>query len=75
MGNLFLRAVETFSLALKQSAELNGRLMKGEITWDSYVREAGSVWSYNVQNFLHPEADPATTTTEIKGRNGGKRAA
>jgi hypothetical protein len=48
------RVVETASLCLKQSAELNRRLSSGQVSGRGYVREAAAIWRYNLKNFWHP---------------------
>lgn len=62
------RMVETASLCLKQSAELNGRLSAGQVGGRRYVREALAIWRYNLKNFWHPEPDPAHSASELVGR-------
>jgi len=62
------RIIETASLCLKQSAELNHRLKVGQVSGRRYVREAAAIWSYNIKNFWHPEPDPAHSASELVGR-------
>lgn len=63
------RVVETASLCLKQSAELNQRLTSGEVSGRRYVREAAAIWRYNFKNFWHPEPDPAHSAKDLVGRH------
>lgn len=63
------RVVETASLCLKQSAELNRRLSSGQVTGRRYVREAAAIWRYNLKNFWNPEPDPAHSASELIGRH------
>lgn len=72
MGTLIRRFFETLSLALKQSAELNGRLLRGKLPVRDYTHEAGAIWRYNFRNFAHPEEDPAHTAAEIRERSRRK---
>jgi hypothetical protein len=62
------RVVETASLCLKQSAELNRRLSAGQVGFRAYVREAAEIWRYNIKNFWHPEPDPVHSARELLGR-------
>jgi hypothetical protein len=62
------RIVETASLCLKQSAELNHRLKAGQVSGRRYVREAAAIWAYNIKNFWHPEEDPVHNASDLVGR-------
>ncbi|MBC7953670.1 MAG: hypothetical protein H7Z12_17865 [Rhodospirillaceae bacterium] len=68
IAKLAQRVVETASLWLKQSAELNRRLSSGQVSGRGYVREAAAIWRYNLKNFWHPEPDPAHSAKELVGR-------
>lgn len=62
------RTVETASLCLVQSAELNRRLSQGEVGGKRYVQEAVAIWRYNIRNFWHPDPDPAHTSRNLVER-------
>lgn len=62
------RVVETASLSLTQSAELNQRFSAGQIGFWRYVREAVAIWRYNIRNFWHPEPDPTHSSSDLLGR-------
>ena len=63
-----LRTVETASLCLVQSAELNKRLSQGEVGGKRYVQEAVAIWRYNIRNFWHPEPDPTHSSRNLVER-------
>jgi hypothetical protein len=63
------RTVETASLCLVQSADLNRRLSHGEVDGRRYVREAVAIWRYNIRNFWHPEPDPAHSARDLPDRH------
>ncbi|HTH16144.1 MAG TPA: hypothetical protein VL974_05790 [Magnetospirillum sp.] len=62
------RTVETASLCLVQSAELNRRLSDGQVDGRCYVREAFAIWRYNIRNFWRPEADPVHNASDLVRR-------
>lgn len=63
------RTVETASLCLMQSAELNRRLSHGEVGGRRYVQEAMAIWRYNIRNFWHPEPDPTHSSSDLIDRH------
>lgn len=63
------RTVETASLCLVQSAELNRRLSHGQVDGRRYVQEAVAIWRYNIRNFWHPEPDPAHSSRDLPERH------
>ncbi|MBC7950705.1 MAG: hypothetical protein H7Z12_02660 [Rhodospirillaceae bacterium] len=69
IAKLAQRVVETASLGLKQSAELNRRLSSGQVGGRRYLREALAIWRYSLKNFWHPEPDPAHSAKELVGRH------
>ncbi|HLO78863.1 MAG TPA: hypothetical protein VK196_20590 [Magnetospirillum sp.] len=62
------RTVETASLCLTQSADLNRRLSHGEVGGRRYLREVVAIWRYNIRNFWHPDPDPSLTTRHLVER-------
>lgn len=63
------RTVETASLCLVQSADLNRRLSHGQLSGRRYVQEAVAIWRYNIRNFWHPEPDPAHSARDLPERH------
>lgn len=63
------RTVETASLCLMQSAELNRRLSHGQVGGRRYVQEAVAIWRYNIRNFWHPEPDPTHNSRDLVDRH------
>lgn len=61
--------METASLCLKQSAELNRRLSAGEVSGRRYIVEAVAIWRYNIKNFWHPEPDPSHRASDLVTRH------
>lgn len=59
------RTVETASLCLAQSADLNRRLSHGEVGGRRYVKEAVAIWRYNIRNFWHPDPDPVHSARNL----------
>lgn len=68
MGKAVQRTVETASLCLTQSAELNRRLSNGEVGVRRYVQEVVAIWRYNIRNFWHPDPDPALSARNLPER-------
>lgn len=63
------RTVETASLCLVQSADLNRRLSHGQVGGRRYVQEAVAIWRYNIRNFWHPEPDPTHSARDLPERH------
>lgn len=59
------RTVETASLCLTQTADLNRRLSRGQVGGRRYVKEAAAIWRYNIRNFWHPDPDPVHSARHL----------
>ena len=62
------RIVETASLSLKQSAELNRATAAGKVSALGWIRGSLAIWGYNIRHFWNPEPDPAHNVGEILSR-------
>lgn len=68
LSKVVQRTVETASLCLVQSAELNRRLSEGQVGGKRYVQEAFAIWRYNLRHFWTPEDDPAHRASDLVER-------
>lgn len=53
----YIRSLETASLFIKKSADLNEQLIKKEITAEDYMNKAVGIWRESVSEFWYPKHD------------------
>lgn len=57
LERVWVRSCETVSAFLKRSADLNGKLMRGEVETTDYLNEAGDIWSRSTKDFWDPKEE------------------
>jgi hypothetical protein len=57
LEKLVVRSCETVSCFLKQSFDLNGQLLRGEIRTGDYVEKVGEIWTHSAKDFWDPKED------------------
>lgn len=53
----YVRSLETSSLFLKKSYDLNEKLIKKEVTPTEYASEVAHIWQDAVKDFWNPKQD------------------
>lgn len=57
LEKIFVRSFETASHFLRQSFDLNGQLLRGEVAPSDYLGKAGEIWTRSAKDFWDPEEE------------------
>ena len=57
LERVWVRSCETMSAFLKRSADLNGKLLRGEVATADYLNQVSSIWSRSTKDFWDPKEE------------------